>query len=70
METATLETGIPPDVLADMHEVAAALGEGRKLDPELVKRIRERAEKAKEDVFKRNGLLDIGVPAIREFRDR
>lgn len=70
MNTSTLETGIPPEIMADLHAVAAAVSEGRPIDPELLKRVREQAEQASQDVFRRHGLLDIGVPAIREFRDR
>lgn len=37
---------------------------------DVAKRVRERARKIRERVFKEHGLLDIAVPAIREFRDR
>jgi hypothetical protein len=31
--------------------------------------VREEAKRVREQVLQRNGVLDIGVPAIRELRD-
>jgi hypothetical protein len=61
--------GIPADIMADLEAVAAAVSAGRKPDPELTRRVRERGELVREQVFKRHGMLDIGGPAIRELRD-
>jgi hypothetical protein len=41
---------------------------GKPLDPEAARRIHERAERATEEIYQKHGLLDIGVPAIRELR--
>ncbi len=59
---------IPPEVLKLMEQAAhfALTKEG---DPAVLKKIREDAEKVREEVFQRHGLLDIGVPAIRELRE-
>jgi len=42
---------------------------GKPLDPEVYRRIREEAARASEEVYRKHGLLDIGVPAIRALRD-
>ncbi len=60
---------IPADLLAEMEEVAGLAMSGGIKDPELLRRIRERAESIREEVFREHGLLDIGTPAIRELRD-
>lgn len=61
---------IAPDVFADGEAVIEAIIAGRKLDPELARRVRERAATITEEIRQTHGVLDIGVPAIREFRDR
>lgn len=38
-------------------------------DPAILQRIHEQAEKIKQEVFAKHGLLDIGTNAIRELRD-
>jgi hypothetical protein len=69
MTTVTLPPAIPADVVADLEHVAVAVASGTKPDPEVVRRVRERADKSRADIFRRNGPLDIAVPAIRELRD-
>jgi hypothetical protein len=64
------EHALPPDVQADLDEAwRQFLAFGRVTDPELARRIQERSRQAREEVFRRHGLLDIGVPAIRALRD-
>jgi hypothetical protein len=41
---------------------------GKPLDPTIAKRVREHGEKLRQEIFQKNGLLDIAVPAVREFR--
>ena len=54
----------------DLEEVYRLYVEGKRVtDPELIRRIRDRSEAARQAVFQRNGLLDIAVPAIRALRD-
>ncbi len=60
---------LPPDLQEDTDAILAHLATGRPLDPHIARRIRERGDKIRERLFKEHGLLDIGVPAIREFRD-
>jgi hypothetical protein len=65
----TEPTLFPPELLADTQAIIEHLTSGRPLDPEIARRIRERAEQIRQEVFRQHGLLDIGVPAIREARD-
>lgn len=60
---------IAPDVFADGEAIVEALMAGTKPDPELVRRVRERAARITEDIRKKHGILDIGARAIRELRD-
>ncbi len=59
---------IPPDVLADLERAIEILMTGRR-DPEFERRIHARSEEISQEIFRRHGLLDIGVPAIRALRD-
>ena len=60
---------IPPELLADTQAVIDHVVLGKLLDPEVARRIRERAERISEEIRQKHGVLDIGVPAIRELRD-
>jgi len=53
---------------ADTQAVLDHFATGTPLDPEVAKRVRERGRKIREEVYQKHGLLDIGVPAIRELR--
>ena len=57
-----------PEALADEEAVMASFVSGKPLDPEIAKRVRERGRQIREEIFRQHGLLDIGVPAIRELR--
>jgi hypothetical protein len=59
---------ISADLLADLEYAARLVAEGRQ-DAEFARRIHADAEKIRDEVFRKNGLLDIGVPAIRSLRD-
>jgi hypothetical protein len=37
-------------------------------DPEAMQRAAERMDRMREETYRQHGLLDIGVPAIRELR--
>ena len=54
--------------MADLEYAAELAANGRK-DSEFARRIREEAKRVREQILQRNGLLDIGVSAIRELRD-
>jgi hypothetical protein len=58
---------IPPDTMADAQAVANAVAAGRVVDPEIARRVRERADEARRALSSR-GMRDIGVQLIRESR--
>lgn len=64
----TEHSTIPPEVMADAQAVIDQLMSGKPLDPETYRRIRERAERITEEIRQKHGIVDIGVPAIRELR--
>lgn len=68
MSTTQAENPIPAELAADTEAILAHLA-GAVLDPDVARRVRERGERIREEVFRKHGLLDIGVPAIRELRD-
>lgn len=69
MATTESNWGIPPDLLADTQAVIDHIVSGKFLDPEVARRVRERAERIRGEIRQKHGILDIGVPAIRELRD-
>jgi hypothetical protein len=66
--TETKLSGLPPDLLAEMQE-AARIAMSRVRDPEIMRRACEEMDRISEEIYRKHGLLDIGVPAIRELRD-
>jgi hypothetical protein len=60
----TIDQSLSPETQA----VVESLATGKPVDPEIAHRIHEKARKIKERVFREQGLVDLGVPAIREFR--
>ena len=64
-------SGIPSDALADLEAVAAAVAAGRKPDPELARRVRERerARQSTEAIRRRCGESNLAVELIRQTRD-
>jgi hypothetical protein len=66
----TLNPGpIPSDVLADGEAIVAAITGGKKPDPALARKVRDRARRITEDIRRNHGVLDIGAKAIRDLRD-
>jgi hypothetical protein len=59
---------IAPSIAADRQELLQAALAGRRPDPEVSRRVQERAAKAREEMKKR-GLTNIAVELIREARD-
>ena len=68
MATETNNNTIPREVMADLQAVADALADGKKLDPEVARLVRERADKARQELLAVRGVQDIGVEIIREIR--
>jgi hypothetical protein len=64
--TEAKDGGIPADVIAEFAAQLAATG---RKDPAFARRIAEGAVRIREESKRKHGLLDIGVPAIRELRD-
>jgi hypothetical protein len=60
---------IPAELDVDTQAVIEKLTTGKPVDAETYRRIRERADRIRDEIFQKHGLLDIGVPAIRELRD-
>jgi hypothetical protein len=60
---------IPAELDVDTQAVIEKLTTGKPVDAETYQRIRERADRIRDEIFQEHGLLDIGVPAIRELRD-
>ncbi len=59
---------LTPELLAEMEE-AAKIAMSNVRDPEVMKKACERMDKMREEIYQKHGILDIGVPAIRELRD-
>lgn len=60
---------LTPEEEEDTRAVIEKLMTGKPLDPEVYRRIRERADRISEEVYRKHGLLDIAVDLIREARD-
>jgi hypothetical protein len=57
-----------PEARADEEAVMASFVSGTPLDAEVAKRVRDRGQRIREEIFRQHGLLDVGVPAIRALR--
>jgi hypothetical protein len=68
MDTTATTSGLPPDVEADAQAVIDSLTSGKPLDPGVARRVHERAQGIREEIYQQHGLLDLGVPLIRELR--
>ena len=68
MKSIDENTLLPPEVMADLEYAAQLAATGRQ-DPKFARRIREEADRVRKEILRRHGVLDIGVPAIRELRD-
>jgi hypothetical protein len=66
MDTNSINT-FPPKVRAMLEEAIrhAMTGKG---DTDVLRRIHEEAERIRDEVRRKHGVLDIGVSAIRELR--
>jgi hypothetical protein len=60
----------PSELQADTNALMESIATGERLDPAIARRIRERADLIRREILEQHGVLDIGVPAIREFRVR
>ena len=62
------ENGIPPELLAEMQRAVDLAARGVR-DADAMRRACEDMDRLREEIFRREGLLDIGVPSIRALRD-
>jgi hypothetical protein len=69
MDTHPLSTADPADVQADLRAVIESLITQQPLDPVIARRVQERSERIRQEVFDRHGLLNVAVDLIRETRD-
>ena len=58
----------PPEVRADMDIILRCLNERLPVPKDVAERMWARVEAIRQETFEKHGLLDIGVPAIRELR--
>ena len=63
------DNNLTPDVEADLQVVIDHLTTGQPLDAETARRIRERSERATQEIRDKHGVLDVAVDLIREIRD-
>jgi len=68
MNATQSETVVDPKILADEETVMAHFLTGARLDPEVARRVHERAQHIREEIYREHGFVDIAVPAIRELR--
>lgn len=68
MATVEKSTFIPPALMAELQRAAEDAAKGIR-DPEKMRQAAERMDRMREETYRKHGLLDIGVPAIRELRD-
>lgn len=67
MSAATIPSTISPELMAEMQEAAENAAKGIR-NPEKMREALERLAKRSAEIRQRCGVLDIGVPAIRELR--
>ena len=67
MNTAMMPTA--PTAEDDMKAVTTAFLAGQPIDPELARRIQERAAEFRQRMISQHGLQDIGVSFIHDARE-
>ena len=63
-----METASPREIMAELQAAADRAAKGIR-DPEGMRRACARMDRMREETYRKHGLLDIGVPAIRALRD-
>jgi hypothetical protein len=58
-----------PEIMAEMEEAISQAVAGVR-DAKAMRQACERMDRISEEIHKKHGVLDIGVPAIRELRDQ
>ena len=68
MSTIGKSVTIPRGIMSDLQEAASRAATGVR-DPEKMRQACERMDRMREETSRKFGVLNIGVPAIRELRD-
>jgi hypothetical protein len=68
MATTEPNSLIPPQIMAELQAAADRAARGLR-DPEIMAKACERMDQLREEIRQKHGILDLGVPAIRELRD-
>jgi len=68
MNTKAPISGIPAEIMAQLQAAVDKAARGIR-DPDEMHRACEDMDRIREGIRKREGILDIGVPAIRQLRD-
>ena len=68
METVETNSIIDAETMAELEEAACKAAAGVR-DPEEMRKACEHMDQLREEIYRKHGLLNIGVPAIRELRD-
>ncbi len=64
----SVETTTRAELLAELQQAADRAARGFR-DADTMRKACERMDRVSEEIHRRNGLLDIAVPSIRELRD-
>ena len=64
----SIDTSLTAEAMAALQAAADRAATGIR-DPEAIRRANERIDRKREELRRKYGVLDIGVPAIRELRD-
>ena len=62
-------SSLPADVAADNQAVLDHVLTGARLDPEVVRRVHERALKIRQEILQQHGVVNVAVDLVRETRD-
>jgi len=68
MNTETETTGSDPQVQADLDAVMRRVIDGTPVDAEICRRIRERAERVTEEIYRAHGDVDVNQ-LLHDSRD-
>ena len=62
-------SSLPADVAADNQAVLDHVLTGARLDPEVARRVHERALKIRQEILQKHGVVNAAVDLVRETRD-
>jgi hypothetical protein len=68
MATTDKPSAIPSEITVELRRAAEDAAKGIR-DPARMRMACERMDRMRAETYRKHGLLDIGVPAIRELRD-